>query len=65
MGKPERRRPLGKHRSRRDDSNKMHLIEGWKGLEGIHLAHGRDRWRPLVHTVMKLRLTYNMGNLLT
>jgi hypothetical protein len=43
MGKSEGR-PLGKHRPRWEDNNKMHLREeGWKGLEGTNLSHGRDR----------------------
>jgi hypothetical protein len=29
---------------------------GWGGMEWIHLAKDRDRWRALVNTVMKLRV---------
>jgi hypothetical protein len=65
MGKPEGRRPLGKHRPRREYNNKMHLREeGCNGLEGINLAHGRDRRRPFGNTVINLRVPYNMGNLI-
>jgi len=34
-------------------------------MDRIELAHGRDRWRVLVHAVMNLRVPYNAGNLLT
>jgi hypothetical protein len=28
----------------------------WEGVEWIHLAQDRDRWRTLVNTVMNLRV---------
>jgi hypothetical protein len=31
----------------------------------IHLAQDRDQWRALVHTVMNLRVTLNVGKFLT
>jgi hypothetical protein len=30
---------------------------GWGGLDWIHLAQDRDRWRALVSTAMNLRVT--------
>jgi hypothetical protein len=29
---------------------------GWGGVEWIHLAQHRDRWRPVVNAVMNLRV---------
>jgi hypothetical protein len=36
-------------------SIKMDLMEiGWEGVDWIHLAQDRDRWRDVVNTVMNL-----------
>jgi hypothetical protein len=57
VGKPERRRPLGRPRRRWEDNIKMDLREvGWAGMDWINLAQDRDRWRALVYTVMNLRV---------
>jgi hypothetical protein len=44
MGKPERKRPLGRSRRRWVDNIKIDLrkIE-WDGMDWINLAHDRDR----------------------
>jgi hypothetical protein len=56
VGKSEGRRPLGRPRRRWDDGIKMDLREiGW-GVEWIHLAQDRDRWRAVVNAVMNLRV---------
>jgi hypothetical protein len=56
-GRPEGRRPLGRHRRRWEDNIKMGLREiGFGDVDWIHLAQYRDRWRALVNTVMKLRV---------
>ena len=34
-------------------------------MDWIDLAQNRDRWRPLLNTVMNLRVPYIAGNLLT
>jgi hypothetical protein len=55
VGKPEGKRPLGRHRSRWEDNNKMDLKElGYGGMNWIDLARGRDQWRALVNTVMNV-----------
>ena len=65
VGKPERKKPLGRPRRRWEDNIKMDLQEVGGGCEDwMGLAQDRDRWRALVSTVMKVRLKYNLGNLL-
>jgi transcription termination factor 2 len=57
VGSPEGERPLGIPRRRWLDTIKMHLREtGWNGMDWIDLAQDRDQLRPLVGTVMKLRV---------
>jgi hypothetical protein len=57
MGKPEAKRPLGRHRRRWEDNIKMDLQEvGCGGMGWIELAQDRDRWRALVNTVKNLRV---------
>ena len=57
VGKPEGRRPLGRHRRRCVDNIRMDLQELGSGYMGwIGLAQDRDRWRTLVSAVMNLRV---------
>ena len=57
VGKPERRRPLGRPRSRWVDNNRMDLQEvGCGYMDWIGLAQDRDRWRTLVSAVMNIRV---------
>jgi hypothetical protein len=57
VGRPEGRRLLGRPRRRWEDNIKMGLREiGFGGVDWIHLAQDRDRWRALVNTVMNLRV---------
>jgi len=66
VGKPEGQRPIGKPRHSWEGNTKMDLQEvGCGGMDWIDLAQDRDRWRPLVNTVMNLRFLYNVGNFLT
>jgi hypothetical protein len=57
LGKPEGKRTLERPRRRWEDGIKMDLREiGWGGVEWIHLAEDRDRWRAVVNAVMNLRV---------
>ena len=56
VGKPEGKRPLGRHGSRWVHI-RMDLQEvGCGYMDWIGLAQDRDRWRTLVSAVMKLRV---------
>jgi hypothetical protein len=56
VGKPQRKRPLGRPRHRWVDI-KMELREiGWDGMVWIDLTQDMDQWRALVNTVMNLRV---------
>jgi hypothetical protein len=57
VGKPEGKRPLGRHRCRWEDNIRMGLRETErKGVDWIHVGQDRDQWRFLVNTVMNLRV---------
>jgi hypothetical protein len=57
LGKPERKRPLGRPRRRWMDDIKIDLRETeWGGSDCIDLAQNRDQRRALVNTVMNLRV---------
>jgi hypothetical protein len=57
MGKPERKRVLGRPRNRWEDGIKMVLMEiGLGSVDWIHLAEDRDWWWALVNTVMNYRV---------
>jgi hypothetical protein len=52
VGKPERKRTMGKPRHRWEDNIKMDLQEVGRGRgDWMELAQDRDRWRALVGTV--------------
>ena len=57
VGKPERKRPLGRPRRRWNDNIKMGLQEvGFEGMDWIDVSQNRDRLRALVNAVMNLRV---------
>jgi len=57
VGKPERRRPLGRPRCRWVDNIRRDLEEVGCGYrDWIGLDQDRDRWRTLVSAVMNLRV---------
>ena len=56
VGKPERKRPLGRPKHRWENDIKLDLQEvGCRGVDWIELARDRDRWWALVNAVMNLR----------
>jgi hypothetical protein len=58
VGIPEGKGPLERPRRRWEIGLKMDLREtGWgAGVEWIHLAQDRDRWRAVVNAVMNFRV---------
>jgi hypothetical protein len=57
VGRPEGKRPLGRHRRRWEDNIRLDLREmGWGGMHWTDLAQDRNQWRALVNTVMNFRV---------
>jgi hypothetical protein len=57
VGKPERKRSLGRPKCRWVDNVKMDLGEiEWCGMDWINLAQDRDKWRALANMVINLRV---------
>ena len=57
VGKPEGKRPLGRHRHRWENNIKMDLQDiGFGGMDWIELAQDGDSWQALVNAVMNLRV---------
>jgi hypothetical protein len=56
VGRPESKRPLGRHRHRWEDNIKMKFREtGIEGANWIRLAQDRIQWGAFVNMVMNLR----------
>jgi hypothetical protein len=56
VGKPEGKRPMGRHRLRWEDDIKVDLQEVGRGvMDWIELAQNREMWRALVNAVMNIR----------
>jgi hypothetical protein len=57
VGKPERKRLLGRPKRKWVDNIGMDLGEvGWGDVDWIGLAKDRYRWRVLVNSVLNLRV---------
>jgi hypothetical protein len=57
VGKPERKRPLGRRRRRWVDNIKMDVRErGCDGVDWLGMTQNRDQWRALVSTILNLRV---------
>jgi hypothetical protein len=57
VGKPERKRPLGRPRCSWTGNIKMDILEIILSVvDWISLAQDRYSWRALVHSVMNLRV---------
>jgi hypothetical protein len=57
VGRPERKRPLGRPRRMWEDNIKMVLREiGIDGANWIQLAQGSVQWRVFGNTAMNLRV---------
>jgi hypothetical protein len=57
VGKPEKKRPLGRPRLRWEDGIIMDLREiGLGCVDWIRLSQDIDRWRAVVSAVMNLRV---------
>jgi hypothetical protein len=57
VGKPKRKRPLGRPRRRWMDNIRMYIGEvGWGDVDWIGVAQDRNRWRALVNSVLNLRV---------
>ena len=56
MRKPEEKRPLGRHRHRREGNIKLYLKEiGWQMMGYIYVVQGRDKLQALGNLVMNLQ----------
>jgi hypothetical protein len=55
VGKPEGKRPLGRHRYSWRIILRFREI-GWGSVDWIHLAQDRDQGRAVVNMVMNLRV---------
>ena len=57
VGKPERRKPLERHRRRLEDNIKMGLQEvGCRCMDWVKLGQDRDSWWALVNAAVNLHV---------
>ena len=55
VGRPVRKRPLGRPRRRWENNTILRLqVFGWGGMDCIDLAQDSDRWQALVSEVMNI-----------
>jgi hypothetical protein len=53
VGRPKGKRPLGRHRSRLEDTIKMNLLEvGFGVMDWNDLVQNKDSWRDLFNVVV-------------
>jgi hypothetical protein len=57
IGKPDRKRPLGRPRCRCENNIRIVVREiEWEGLDWMHLDQGTDHWLTLVNKVMNFQV---------
>jgi hypothetical protein len=56
VGKPQRKRPMGRHRRRWEDIRLDLREKGWEDMDWIHLAQDRYQWWLHVNTSMNIRV---------
>jgi hypothetical protein len=57
VGKPERKRRIGRPRRKWVDNIEMDLREiGCGGMDWIHLAQDREQWKALVNMMLNLEV---------
>jgi hypothetical protein len=55
VGKPERKRLIGRPRRRWKDNIRMELTQiEWEGVDWMHVVQDVDLWRVLVNTLINL-----------
>jgi hypothetical protein len=57
VGKPEGKRPFGKHRGRWEDNIRTNLRKIEQGVDWMHLAKDRDQKQTLMNTVISSELS--------
>jgi len=66
VGKPEGKRPLGRHQPRWEFDIRNGLKEtGWYDVDLINLTRDRCKLRALVNSVMNLQTAGDAGNFFT
>ena len=66
MGKPEGKRPLGRHRRRWEFDVRNGLKEiGWNSVDWINMAQDGCKLRAVVNSAMNLQTAGDAGNFLT
>jgi hypothetical protein len=57
-GKPEGKRPLGRHGYSWEDDIKIYLKSiRWQNVDCIYLAQENNKWRAVINTIMNFRVS--------